>query len=371
MRLKPKEDRRLLRGHLWAYRNEFIDLPDFVDGEVVDVDSDSGRFIGRGFYQSQGGIAVRILTRRQAPLDQAFMSDAIARARAYRETVLPGETTYRWVFGESDGLPGLVADRYGDVVVVDSSCAFYEGQTSNLAHAFMAYPDVHGVLFRVCGEKERHGDVPPTITFPLNGLSFTLNLEAAQKTGMFLDQRTNCHAVEPLAPGARVLDGHCYAGLWSCHAARAGASQVLGVDTSAPAIEAARTNAEINGLSNLCQFECADIRDALNRNERYDVVILDPPALAKARSQTARALGLYQAINRDAMNAVVPGGYLITSSCSHFVDTPAFLEMLKRAAAAVRREVWALDVRGAAPDHPVLLAMPETSYLCCAVLRVL
>jgi 23S rRNA (cytosine1962-C5)-methyltransferase len=205
----------------------------------------------------------------------------------------------------------------------------------------------------------------------LNGLSFALNLDTSQKTGMFLDQRVNCRTLDSLAPGARVLDGHCYAGLWSCHAARAGATEVLGVDTSAPAIEAARGNAERNGFTGQCRFECTDIRIALNRGERYDVVILDPPALAKSRAQATRALGLYQALNRDAMNCVEPGGYLITSSCSHFVDTPAFVEMLKRAAAAVHREVWTLEVRGAAPDHPVLMSMPETSYLCCAVLRIL
>lgn len=370
-RLKPKEERRLLRGHLWAYRNEFANLPGLADGEVVDVLSDGGRFIGRGFYQAQGGIAVRIAARHQVPLDGGFLHSRIGAALAFRETLLPSETTFRWVFGESDGLPGLVADRYGSMVSVESSCAFYAARAEELANVFLSFPGVEGVWLRLASATHQRGRVSSSVVFTLNGLHFTVDLEASQKTGMFLDQRLNCVAASVLARGTRVLDGHCYAGLWSCHAARAGASQVLGVDTSAKAIEQARANAEHNGLGAACSFECADIMHVLQRGERYGLVILDPPALAKSRAQAARALPLYQALNRDAMNAVEAGGYLVTSSCSHFVDEAAFLEVLKRAAASARRNVWILERHGPAPDHPILLAMPETAYLKCVFLRVL
>jgi 23S rRNA (cytosine1962-C5)-methyltransferase len=212
--------------------------------------------------------------------------------------------------------------------------------------------------------------VPPIVEVTIAGLRFDLNLEHGQKTGLFLDQRENAMAARPLAVGSRVFDGHCYAGQWSCQLAAAGAASVLGVDSSDAAIDGARVNAEKNGLADRCIFECGDVQAALKRGDRYDVVVLDPPALAKSRAQVKKAAGLYQALNRDAMEAVEPGGYLITSTCSHFVEGPDFVEILKRAARAAQRDVWVMEERGAARDHPVLLAMPETAYLNCVVLRV-
>ncbi|MCC6699172.1 MAG: class I SAM-dependent rRNA methyltransferase [Candidatus Hydrogenedentes bacterium] len=369
--LKSKEDRRLLRGHLWAYRNEFAKLPRVSDGEVVDIQSDRGRFIGRGFYQSEGGIGVRILTRRDnETVDAAFLARRVARAKRYRDRLYPGENVYRWVYGESDGLPGLVVDRYGPVVVAQSSCQFYAQYAEILAKAFQEHEGVTGVKLTLPGVDKRVGEVPDAMEVSIGGLQFTVNLAEGQKTGIFLDQRENCWALRPLAHGAKVLDGHCYAGQWSCHFAAAGAASVLGVDTSAPAIERARANAERNGVADRCVFESASIAEVLQRGERYDVVLLDPPALAKTRAQATKAAGLYQALNRDALLAVEPGGYLVTSSCSHFVDKADFVEILKRAARAAQRDAWVVEERGAAKDHPILLAMPETEYLKCVVLRV-
>ena len=369
--LKSKEDRRLLRGHLWAFRNEFAKLPRFADGAVVDVQSDRGRFIGRGFYQSEGGIGVRILTRREnETVDVAFLARRVARAKRYRDQLYPGETVYRWVYGESDGLPGLVVDRYGSVVVAQSSCEFYSQHAGALAKAFQEHEGVTGVRLTLPGVDLRVGEVPDAVEVSIGGLRFAVHLAEGQKTGMFLDQRENCWALRSLVQGAKVLNGHCYAGQWSCHFATAGAASVLGVDTSAPAVERARVNAERNGVADRCVFECASVTEVLERGERYDVVLLDPPALAKTRAQVTKAAGLYQALNRDAMMAVEPGGYLVTSSCSHFVDRPAFLEILKRAARAAQRDAWVVEERGAAKDHPILLAMPETEYLKCVVLRV-
>jgi len=371
LRLKPKEERRLLRGHLWAYRNEFAEVADLEDGALVDVYSDRGRLVGRGFYQAQGGIAVRILRRRQAPVDGAYLADRVGRALAFRTRLFPDETVYRWIHGESDGLPGLVADRYGAVVAASSSCAFYASIGDELAEAFLAHEGVSGFRLEVCGDVRRSGDVPDEAACTTDGLQLRVALEGGQKTGLFLDQRLNALAIRAHVRGARVLDGHCYVGLWSCHAALGGAREVRGVDSSEEAVGRATEHARLNGVDGVCRFEAADVAAVLNEGESYDCVLLDPPALAKSRPQAAKAQGLYQALNRSAMKAVSPGGILVTSCCSHFVPRERFLEALKRAATSAQRQVWILGVRGAAPDHPVLMAMPETAYLTCVTLRVL
>ncbi len=368
--LKPKEERRIQRGHLWAYRNEFSQLPALNDGEVVDVFSANRRFVGRGFYQAEGGIAVRLLSYHQEDINRDFLERRLRTARLLRETFYPNQTIYRWIFGESDGLPGFVADRYDTVVAVQTTCAFYEPRAEELADLFLKTPGVEGVRFQCPRQQVLHGVVPDTLILTLDGLQLGMNLAGGQKTGMFLDQRLNSQAMRPFAKGARVLDGHCYIGLWSCHAGQAGAVSVLGVDTSEKAIEQARANADRNGLSECCQFECADIETVLARGNTYDLILLDPPALAKSRAHLTKALSRYQALNERAMTMVEPGGVLISSSCSHFVEPPAFLDMLKRAAVGAGRQAVLLEFRGAPPDHPVLLSMPEASYLKCALLRI-
>ncbi|MCC6152293.1 MAG: class I SAM-dependent rRNA methyltransferase, partial [Candidatus Hydrogenedentes bacterium] len=282
----------------------------------------------------------------------------------------PNESVYRWLFGESDGLPGLVADKYDHVVAVETSCAFYARQAERIANVFLADEQIHGVRFQSGNHVQRFGEVSSSVDVTSFGVTFRVNLEKGQKTGLFLDQRENCIAAAPFMRGARIFDGYCYAGQWGLHAARAGATAVTCVDTSQPALDMARANTDLNGATDKFTFVNTDVMSALQNGERYDVVIIDPPALAKARSQTQKALGHYQSLNRDAMQAVSPGGYLITSSCSHFVDEADFLEMLKRAARSVQRPIWIVDVRGAARDHPVLMAMPETAYLKCVTLRV-
>lgn len=353
------------------FRSELESVPELEDGQLVDVFGAGGRFVGRGFFQSAGGIVARILTRHQEAIDRRFFEHRFEAARSLRERLFPGQDVYRWVFGESDGLPGLVADRYGEVVAARTQCAFYVPYAETLAEILLDHDDVKGAALEFCGKWQRFGEVPDPIEVEIEGLRLKADLEQGQKTGLFLDQRLNTRLLEALAPNTRVLDCHCYVGLWSCSAARFGAARVLGVDTSPAAIALARQNAAANEYNGACSFECADAAEALRRGDIYDVVILDPPALAKSREQRSKALGLYQALNRDAMKALAPGGYLITSCCSHFIEREAFFEALKRAARAARRQVLLLDVRGAPPDHPILMAMPETAYLTCAALRVI
>ena len=369
--LKPKEERRITRGHAWAYRTEFKKLPELEDGDLVDVYSDQRRFVGRGFYQSQGGIAVRMLTRHQEDIDRDFFQARIKSARALRQALYPDSSAYRWIFAESDGLPGLVADRFGSVVSLQSSCAFYVKWMKPFAELLLEEEGVEGVRFQVAYHLETLGEVPDVVDFELEGLKVQLRLEGAQKTGMFLDQRLNRLTPVPFAKGARILDGHCHLGLWGCHAAAAGAAEVIAVDTSQAALDLAQGNAEHNGVADRFQFRCEDVETVLADEPPFDVVIIDPPAFAKGRSQAKKAQGRYLQLNRAAIKGTKPGGICVTSSCSHFIDKATFLDIIKRAASMEKRTVQLLEMRGAAADHPVMLSMPETDYLKCVVLRVL
>jgi 23S rRNA (cytosine1962-C5)-methyltransferase len=333
--------------------------------------SDSGRPIGTGYYQAEGGIAVRLLAMGREAFDDDALVRRIKAACEMRAKLVPGGTVYRWIHAEGDGLPGLIADRYGSVVVVHTDTPFYAARSETLAEAFLGMDGVERALVRTGSEWHEFGRVQLPIECEIHGIRFQVDPKCGQKTGLFLDQRVNWTLLEPFARDARVLDGHCYVGAWSLHAAKYGAREVTGVDTSNAAIEHAFANADFNGFKDTCAFLCADIRDVLAGADPYDVIVLDPPALAKSRHHTQKALGLYQALNRDAMKALAPGGVLITSSCSQPVDEATFLDTLKRAANAAQRRFQILDVRGAAPDHPALLAMPETRYLTCAVLRFL
>lgn len=368
--LKPREERRIQRGHLWAFRTEFQQLPALADGALVDVFTSHRRFVGRGFYQAEGGIGVRLLTRRQEPIDTAFFKARIQAALELRARLFPGSRAYRWIFGESDGLPGLVADRFGGVVVVQSSCAFYQHWMAPIAELLLAAEGVTGVRFQVAYHIETSGAVPEAAGFELEGLDVTLQLDGAQKTGMFLDQRWNRLAVAPFAPDARVFDGHCHLGLWGCHAVKAGAREVIAADSSEPALELARENAAANGAADVIDFRKGDVEAVLAEEAPFDVTIIDPPAFAKSRGHAKKAAKRYLELNQAALRATAPGGYLFTSSCSHFVSAADFVDILKRAASAEKRTVQLLELRGAAPDHPVLLSMPETAYLKCAVMRV-
>jgi 23S rRNA (cytosine1962-C5)-methyltransferase len=368
-KLKQKEERRLLRGHLWAYRNEFATPPRLDDGAVVQVLSDRGRPVGVGFFQTTGGIAVRMLRVGTTDFDEGILERRIRKARTLRDRLFADDRVYRWVHGESDGLPGFVADRYGPLAVVQAASPFYTSRAETIAGAFLEAEGVEGVAWEIAGEWRRFGKGTGPAECAVHGITFSVDPESGQKTGLFLDQRINWTLTEPFAKDARVLDGHCYVGAWSLHAAQYGAKDVLGVDTSQPAIDQARANAERNAMGEVCSFSCTDIQEVLARDEEWDVIVLDPPALAKNRGQMKKALGMYQALNRDAMKRLAPDGVLITSSCSQPLDPATFADVLKRAATSAQRRFQLLGLHGAAPDHPVLLSMPETHYLTCAVLK--
>jgi 23S rRNA (cytosine1962-C5)-methyltransferase len=311
------------------------------------------------------------LSPHEETIDAGFFAKRFAAARTFRERLYPEQTTYRWVYGESDELPGLIVDRYGSMAAVQTGCPFYGMHSEAIANGLLETEGVDGVAFQVGDEGIAFGTLPERVECEIEGMTLGFSLEESQKTGLFLDQRDNWPQIAPFAKQARVFDGHCYVGAWSIYAARHGAKEVIGVDSSESALEAARENASRNGITNTCSFVRGDVQETLASSGQFDVVLIDPPALAKKRSQTNKALGLYRALNRDAMKAVVPGGILVTSSCSHHVDREEFLETLKRTSASAQRRVQLLGLYGASKDHPVLLSMPETAYLKCAVLRVL
>lgn len=284
--LKEKEERRLLRGHLWVYRNELQTDPALADGAAVDVFSANRRFIGRGFYQAQGGIAARIVSRRQDDFTAAYFEEVLAAATTLRARLFPESTAYRWVFGESDGLPGLVIDRYGAYAVAQTQCAFYTPFAKRIARILLGTPGMAGVVFEAPGlESNEEGGRPGRCTFgecpreaaiDLDGLKLNVALHGGQKTGMFLDQRLNAATIAPLAKGLRVLDAHANIGQWGIRMALAGAAHVHALDTSQVAIAAATANAALNGVAERCTFENFAAEDVLARGEQYGLIVLDP-----------------------------------------------------------------------------------------------
>jgi 23S rRNA (cytosine1962-C5)-methyltransferase len=345
-------------------------VPELEDGDIFDVYASNSRFTGRAFYQARGGICGRILSFHQSSIDRDFFKKRLRNAEELRRKLFPGSTLYRWIHGESDGLPGLIIDRYDSALSIQTSCAFYQKHQPLLEEILLSWPGISFLSFSFRDSRSEAGETLESFQVELKGLKLGLSLSSTQKTGLFLDQRENWPLVEPFASGARVLDAFCYHGLWGLHAARAGASSVTCIDTSQAALDQAKENARLNELDQQCVFLREKVENHLQDSGLYDVIILDPPAFAKSRKQQRAAFALYENINVSALKKLAPGGMLISCSCSHFLDNTLFEEMLKRAARRAASQLQLLMMRGAAPDHPVLTAMPETAYLKCAVLRM-
>lgn len=387
VRLKPGEQDRLLAGHPWIYRNELEAWPPNVEpGDLVDIHDSRGEFLGRGYCNPRTTIAVRLLARERVPADQGLFLTRIRQAEALRQRLLEPRSAYRVVHGEADGLPGLIVDRYDDAVVIQLLTAGMDRRRDLILTAVETILHPRTVVARNDSSmREREGlprertvlrgQVPPSPVVKINGLDVVVDLLEGQKTGLFLDQVDNYRLLERLAGGAAVLDCFCYVGLWGLHAARYGASRVIGVDQSSPAIAQAAVLAERNGLADRCAFRAGnvfnDLRERDRRRETFDLVILDPPAFVKARNRLPEALAGYKEINLRAMRLLRPGGFLVTCSCSYHLTAEQFRRMLWDAARDVRRTAR-LVVQGAqGRDHPVLLGMAESEYLKCCVLQVL
>jgi 23S rRNA (cytosine1962-C5)-methyltransferase len=385
--LRKNQDRRVRGGHPWIFSNEIAVVEGGpADGDLVDVCDVRGAFLGRAYYNRRSLICARLLTRGRDEIDTEFFAHRIERALELRETTYPGAQAVRLVYGESDQLPGLVIDRYGDQLAVQILTLGIETRSEMVREAIERVLRPRGVV-RVADSPLRAleglpleravwwGEVPEKLEVEIEGFRVEADLLHGQKTGLFLDQRENRKRAEARASGKRVLDLFGYQGEWALHAARGGAREVLVVDASAAALAAAGRNAERNGLADRIQMRegsAFDVARALERaGERFGLVIVDPPALIKSRNGLATGARAYREINRTAMALLAEGGTLITCSCSHHLEDVLFRQVLMESARAAHRPFRVLDWAGEPADHPQLLAVPETHYLKCAVLQAL
>ena len=388
--ITPKGEAALVGGHPWVYEGEVTGLSGPVsDGQLVDVISRRGSWLGCGFFNSRSRIRVRVLSRNPNDrFDQAFWR-RIQYAWDYRKTVMGPEDSRccRVIFGEADGFPGLTVDRFESVLVAQVLCLGMELIKEELFSLLLEVlrsdgQDVVGVYERndvaireLEGMAQGKGWYPlpgemppdsPVVEIVENGVKYLVDVENGQKTGFFLDQKYNRQAVAKLARGRTVLDCFTHTGSFALNAASGGAARVTAADISADAIAMAQRNAERNGLTNM-DFLCEDTFELLPRLEKeghpYDFIILDPPAFTKARRTVENAMRGYKEINYRAMKLLPRGGYLATASCSHFATEELFIKMLRSAAKDAHRQLRQIEVRQQAPDHPILWGVPETNYL--------
>ncbi|MBE0617384.1 MAG: class I SAM-dependent rRNA methyltransferase [Proteobacteria bacterium] len=379
-------ERRAALGHLWIFSNEIEAFDRTIPaGEDVRVVDHRGGLVGSGTFNPASLIAVRIHARGlECALDRDLVVERVRSAWENRRAWLgKGAAACRVVYGEADGLPGLVVDRYGDHLAVQVLTAAMEARTSWAVEALQATLSPRGVVLRndtasreleglSRGVALGAGEVPARVQFPLHGLELRADLWGGQKTGFFFDQRENYRLLEPLVRGGRVLDAFCYSGAWGVHAAQWGAREVVFLDASEGALQMARANAEANGFAR-GDFVRADTLDYLRGGTAgpgFDAVVLDPPAFVKSRRRVPEALRGYLNLNKWGLRCVRPGGYLITCSCSHHVRPEVFVETVALAAREAGREVRVVGVGRQAPDHPWLPAMPETAYLKVLLLQV-
>lgn len=376
--LRPKEQHRLLEGHLWVFGNELSSKPEAPAGTLARVLTHSGTSLGTGFYNPTSKIAVRLLGTECEEITTEFFVERFTNSLQLRNRVLPDEQAYRWVFGEADLLSGLIVDRYANTAVIQMLAAGMDNHKQQICDALRAVaPSLTGIIEKNMAQTRLKeglelregivwGNVPEKVQFLENGIRIETDIVGGQKTGYFLDQKINRRAVAAISKDKRVLDCFCNIGGFALNAAAAGAGYVLGVDSSALAIEAARVNALNNNLNN-CFFEQANVfdllRNHLDNGVQWDVIVLDPPSFAKARNAIGGAIAGYAELNRTALKLLAPGGILVSSSCTQLVTEPMLMDIVYREAARLRKRVRLISRGNQAPDHPVLLAMPETQYL--------
>jgi 23S rRNA (cytosine1962-C5)-methyltransferase len=371
-------------GHPWIYRAGLELVEESTGNEpLATIHDPKGRFLGQAVFSRESQITLRILTRREAPVDRAFFKERIASAVRYRERELVRRDAMRLVFGESDGLPGLVVDRYGDHLVVQYLSAGMDALADEINAILLEVikpesilarndPAVRGLEGLPREVRQVHGRTPPILQYHEGDLVFNVDPHRGQKTGTFLDQYENHRLAGRLAHG-KVLDAFSYTGGFALSAAGS-AEEVTAVDSSSEAMQAARRNAKRNGIENVTYVE-ANVFDYLKQQDRdgaaYDLVILDPPAFAKNKRELGGALRGYKEVNLRAMKILRPGGILITCSCSYHLTEALMEETLVAASVDAHRSFRVLERRQQAPDHPVRLGFPESLYLKCQVLELL
>ncbi len=382
LRLKKNEDRRLRAGHLWVFSNEVdvarTPLTAFEPGQAVAVEDHRGAPLGAAYVNPRSLIAARLVSPDPArPLDGALLRERLSRALSLRERLFPGPF-YRLAFGEGDGLPGLVVDRFGDVLVAQLTTAGMDRMRDEVVAALDETVRPRGILLRndvpgrVLEGLEPYvevalGEVPEVAELVENGARFRAPLAAGQKTGWFYDHRMNRARLQAYAPGRRVLDVFSYVGGWGVQAAAAGAEGVVCVDSSDAALAQVRENAELNGVGGRVEVRRGDafevLRGLVSEGERFDVVVLDPPAFIKRKKDQKAGEEAYRRLAQLGMEALVADGILVSASCSFHMSREALQDTILRAGRRLGRELQLLEEGMQGPDHPVHPAIPETRYL--------
>ncbi len=374
-------------GHLWIYAGYVEEVSGgLVSGDVVDVMAPNGKFYARGLYNPASKIRVRILTFDDEPITEQFWSGRLAQAVRLRQRLVADTNAYRLVYGEADRVPGLVVDRYDDVLVMQTLSSGMDRRKHVLADLLCQESGATRVYLRNDAKSRTLEGLPVERGFLRGGGStsvgiqegparFIVDIERGQKTGWFCDQRENRLMTARFAAGAEVLEVFAHTGAFGIHAALAGAKSVEGLDVSEEALALARNHAVLNKVGDRCVYRSADAFEEMRKLDRtgcrYDLVLLDPPAFARSKQAVPRALVGYKDVNLLGMRLTKPEGFLVTSSCSHHVTEQEFWTGVRLAARDAKRQVRMLEQRGQAIDHPVLATMPETRYLKCFILQVL
>jgi 23S rRNA (cytosine1962-C5)-methyltransferase len=375
-----KGQARIERGHPWVFRSDVVKDGGASAGALVRVADVRGTPLGFGFWSSHSEIRLRMIERGEA-LPETFLRDRIAKALRWRETVAAGAEAYRVVHGEGDGVPSLVVDRYGEYLAIQTLSQGTDRAKGEIVAALVDLMRPRGIVERndprvrtLEGLEQSvsvlHGEVPEVVEVAEGDVRFRVDLRKGQKTGLFLDQRENHLAARQYARG-RVVDCFTYDGGFALQVARQ-SDEVTAVDLSAEALERVKTNAALSGLANVNTRD-ANVFDLLHdldqKGERFDTVILDPPAFAKSKDAVQKAARGYKEINLRALKILKPGGCLVTCSCSYHIHEEDFEAILEEAAVDARAAVTVVEKRRQARDHPVVLGVPETYYLKCFVLR--
>ena len=395
VKVSKKAEHAIIKGHPWVYFNEITEAQPFENGELVDVVSQKGSYLGTGFANENSKIRVRLISRNaNDKFDEAFFERRLRHAIDYRKTVMGDDfSNCRLIFGEADSFPGLTVDRFGDILVAQVLSLGIEKRKKMLfellAKIFAqdnqpirGIYERNDVAIRELEGMEQYKGFFPLEGYPIpdstettiteNGITYAVDFENGQKTGFFLDQKYNRQAVGRIAQGKRVLDCFTHTGSFGLNAAKGGAEYVLSVDISESAVEMAQKNAKANGLDGKVEYLAANVFDLLpklsegemiNRYGKFDFIILDPPAFTKSRQTVESAMRGYKEINLRAMRLLPRGGYLATCSCSHFMTEQLFVKMLHQAAADAGVSLRQIEARQQSPDHPILWNVEETNYL--------
>jgi 23S rRNA (cytosine1962-C5)-methyltransferase len=385
--LRKKIGDRVVNGHPWVFANELGDSEgDYKAGDIVDVHSSNGTYIGSGYINPSSLIRIRILTRNKLePINEAFFFDKLLAAWEYRKQLGYVENC-RLIFGEADGMPALIIDKFNDYFVIQSMALGIDLWKQAIVDALQKIFNPKGIYERndvPVRELEGMQQIKGFLSEPFdtniiineNGLQFHVDIANGQKTGYFLDQQDNRRAIQHIVKGANVLEAFCYTGTFSVHAAHYGAKKVLGLDISEQAVEKAKANARLNGYQDICDFKAANAFDYLKQiskeQQQFDVVILDPPAFTKSREHIQKAVTGYKEINLRGMKLVKPGGFLVSASCTNLVPPDLFLKTIEMAAKDAKRKLRQVTWQTQAADHPIVWHIPNTQYLKFLIVQVM